>query len=146
MDAVIGVAAIIFLYVIGIYNRMQKLRQAVEETRANVGVVGGVGASAGTEQDLLCRGRCNAAIAAYNTYRAQFPQIVLCWLAGFQPVEFSTAEFSTAEFSTAEFSTAEFPAAEFPAAGRAVAPQPGAEIIQLEIPGPRKIRDPGALP
>ena len=131
MDAVIGVAAIIFLYVIGIYNRMQKLRQAVEETKANVGVVGGTGASAGTEQDLLCRGRCNAAIAAYNTYRAQFPQIVLCRLAGFQPMEFSTAEF---------------PAAEFPPAGRAVAPQPGAEIIQLEIPGPRKVRDPGALP
>jgi hypothetical protein len=136
MDAVIGIAAIIFLYAIGIYNRMQKLRQAVEETRANVGVVGGVGASAGTEQDLLCRGRCNAAIAAYNTYRSQFPQIVLCRLAGFQPLEFSTAEFSTAEI----------PAAEFPPAGRAVAPQPGAEIIQLEIPGPRKVRDPGALP
>lgn len=130
MDAVIGVSAIIFLYVIGIYNRMQKLRQAVEETKANVGVVGGVGASAGTEQDLLCRGRCNAAIAAYNTYRSQFPQIVLCRLAGFQPMEFSTAEF---------------PAAGFPPAGRAVAPQPGAEIIQLDIPGPRKVRDPGAL-
>jgi hypothetical protein len=126
MDAVIGVSAIIFLYVIGIYNRMQKLRQAVEETKANVGVVGGVGASAGTQQDLLCRGRCNAAIAAYNTYRAQFPQIVLCRLAGFQLMEYSTAEF--------------------PAAGRAVAPQPGAEIIQLEIPSPRKVRDPGALP
>jgi hypothetical protein len=131
MDAIIGVAAIIFLYVIGIYNRMQKLRQAVEETKANVGVARGVGASAGTEQDLLCRGRCNAAIAAYNTYRAQFPQIVLSRLAGFQPMEFSAAEF---------------PAAEFPAAGRAVVPQPGAEIIQLYIPGPRKVRDPGALP
>ena len=126
MDAVLGIAAIIFLYAIGIYNRMQKLRQAVEETKANVGVVGGVGASAGTEQDLLCRGRCNAAIASYNTYRAQFPQIVLSRLAGFQPMEFSTAEF--------------------PAAGRAVAPQPGAEIIQLEIPSPRKVRDPGTLP
>jgi hypothetical protein len=121
MDAVIGVAAIIFLYVIGIYNRMQKLRQAVEETKANVGIVGGTGASAGTEQDLLCRGRCNAAIAAYNTYRAQFPQIVMSRLAGFRPMD-------------------------FPAAGRAAAPQPGAEIIQLDIPGPRKVRDPGALP
>jgi hypothetical protein len=131
MDAVIGVAAIIFLYVIGIYNRMQKLRQAVEETKANVGVVGGVGACAGTEQDLLCRGRCNAAIAAYNTYRSQFPQIVLSRLAGFQPMEFAAPEF---------------PAAGSPAAGRPVAPQPGAEIIQLDIPGPRKVRDPGALP
>jgi hypothetical protein len=126
MDAVIGVAAIIFLYVIGIYNRMQKLRQAVEETKANVGVVGGTSTSAGMEQDLLSRGRCNAAIAAYNTYRAQFPQIVMSRLAGFRPVEFSTAEF--------------------PAAGRAVTAQPGAEIIQLDIPGPRKVRDPGALP
>jgi hypothetical protein len=131
MDAVIGIAAIIFLYAIGIYNRMQKLRQAVEETKANVGVVGGVGACAGTEQDLLCRGRCNAAIAAYNTYRAQFPQIMLSRLAGFQPMEFSTAEFS---------------AAEFPAAGRVAAVQSSAEIIQLDIPGPRKVRDPGALP
>jgi hypothetical protein len=126
MDAVIGIAAIIFLYAIGVYNRMQKLWQAVEETKANVGVVGGTVASAGTEQDLQFRGRCNAAIAAYNTYRAQFPQIVLCRLAGFQPMD--------------------FPAAELPAAGRAAAPQPSAEIIQLDIPSPRKVRDPGGLP
>ena len=119
MDAIIGVAAIIFLYVIGIYNRMQKLRQAVEETKANIGIEGGTGASAGTEQDLLRRGRCNAAIAAYNTYRAQFPQIMLSRLAGFQPMEFS-------------------------AAGRAPPRQPSAEIIQLDIAGPRKVRDPGA--
>ena len=126
MDAAIGIAAIIFLYVVGIYNLMQKLRQAVEEAKANVDAEGGTGASAGTGRDLQFRGRCNAAIAAYNTYRAQFPQIVLCRLAGFQPMEFPTAEF--------------------PAAGRAAAPQPGAEIIRLGIPGPRKVRDPGALP
>ena len=36
------------------------------------------------EQDLLLRrGRCNSAIATYNTYRAQIPQVMLSRLVGF---------------------------------------------------------------
>ncbi len=67
------------------------------------------------EQDLLLRrGRCNAAIAAYNTYRAQIPQVVLSRLAGFRPVE-------------------------FPAVSPAAPPPPSAAIVQLDVPGLRAV-------
>jgi len=74
------------------------------------------------EQDLLLRrGRCNAAIATYNTYRAQIPQIMLSRLAGFHPVEFS-------------------------AVSPAVSPPPSAAIVQLDVPGLRAVSDPVVLP
>jgi hypothetical protein len=122
MDAAIVISAIIFMYAVSIYNRMQKHWQSVLEALASADTETGTatGTATGSEQDLR-RGRCYAKIAAYNTYRAQFPQIVLSRLAGFRAVE-------------------------FPAAGRAAPPQPGAEIIQLEIAGPRKLRDPAADP
>ncbi|GEO36683.1 hypothetical protein SAE02_08310 [Skermanella aerolata] len=123
MDAAIVISSIIFMYVVSVYNRMQKHWQSVLEALASADTETrpATGTAAGPEQDLLRRERCYAKIAAYNTYRAQFPQIVLSRLAGFRAVE-------------------------FPAAGRAAPPQPGAEIIQLEIAGPRKLRDPAADP
>ena len=118
MDAAIVISSITLMYVVSVYNRMQKHWQSVLEALASADTETrpATGTAAGAEQDLLRRERCYAKIAAYNTYRAQFPQIVLSRLAGFRAVE-------------------------FPAAGRAAPPQPGAEIIQLEIAGPRKLRD-----
>ena len=109
MDVAIIVSAIIFVYVVSIYNRMQKHWQSVLEALASADAE----IPAGPEGHLLHRGRCNATIAAYNTYRAQFPQIVLSRLAGFEAME-------------------------FPAAGGTAPQRPGAEIIHLEIAGPRR--------
>src|SRR5690349_10591897 len=108
MDVAVILSVAILTYAILIYNRMQKLWQTVREGLANVdmevdmladltrrvadrpGDLPPVAARlAEVEQDLLLRrGRCNAAIAAYNTYRAQIPQVLLSRLAGFRPVEF----------------------------------------------------------
>jgi hypothetical protein len=119
---------------------MQRLWQTVQEGLANVDMEAGVLADltkrvtnrsgdvsplavrlAEVEQDLLLRrGRCNAAIAAYNTYRAQIPQVMLSRLAGFHAVE-------------------------FPAVSPA-APPPSAAIVPLDVPGLRAVSDPVVLP
>jgi hypothetical protein len=138
--AVISVVAIL-TYATLIYNRMQRLWQTVREGLANVDMEVGVLADltkrvtnhsgdlpplaarlAEVEQDLLLRrGRCNAAIAAYNTYRAQIPQVMLSRLAGFHAVE-------------------------FPVVSPAAAPPPSAAIIQLDVPGLRAVSDPVVVP
>jgi len=139
MDILIVLMVLLSGYVILIYNRMQGLWQTVREGLANVDMEAGILADlmgratdrdlsvlsarvAEVEQNLLLRrGRCNAAIAAYNTYRAQIPQIVLSRLAGFHPVE-------------------------FPAASRNSPPPPSAAIVQLDVPGLRAVPDPVVLP
>jgi hypothetical protein len=141
MDVAVILTVAILTYVVMIYNRMQKLWQTVREGLANVDMEVGILADltkrvmdrpgdlsplaarlAEVEQDLLLRrGRCNAAIAAYNTYRAQIPQIMLSRLAGFRPVE-------------------------FPAVSPAAPPPPSAAIVQLDVPGLRAVSDPVILP
>jgi hypothetical protein len=141
MDVSVILALAILTYAILIYNRMQKLWQTVQEGLANVDMEVGILADltkrvndrpgdlpplaarlAEVEQDLLLRrGRCNAAIAAYNTYRAQIPQVMLSRLAGFHAVE-------------------------FPVASPAAAPPPSAAIVQLDVPGLRAVSDPVVLP
>ena len=132
-------------YLIAVYNRLQRLWHAVREEIANVeagaclhaelaGRVAGQGVErpgdlprgagrvAEIDHDLLSRrGRCNAAIAAYNTYRAQLPQVVLSRLTGFRAIE-------------------------FPAFERAAIPSPGAEVARLDVPGLRAVPDPVVLP
>jgi hypothetical protein len=119
-----------------IYNRMQKLLQAVKEGFANVDMEADILADmtrrvnarpgdlspsaarlAEFEQDLLVRrGRRNAAIATYNTYRSQIPQVLLSRLAGFRPVE-------------------------FPAVSPVTPQSPGATIVQLDAPGLRAVSE-----
>ena len=109
MDVAVILAVAILTYVVLVYNRMQRLWQTVREGLANVDMEVDILADltrrvadrpgdlpplaarlAEVEQDLLLRrGRCNAAIATYNTYRAQIPQVMLSRLVGFGPVEFS---------------------------------------------------------
>jgi hypothetical protein len=108
MDVVVILSVAILTYVILVYNRMQRLWQTVREGLANVDMEVDILADltrrvadhpgdlpplaarlAEVEQDLLLRRRrCNAAIATYNTYRSQIPQVILSRLAGFRPVEF----------------------------------------------------------
>jgi hypothetical protein len=141
MDVVVILTLAILAYAVLIYNRMQKLWQAVQEGLANVDMEVGILADltrrvtdrpgdlsplaarlAEVEQDLLLRrGRCNAAIATYNTYRAQIPQVMLSRLAGFRPVE-------------------------FPAVSPAASPPPSAAVVQLDVPGLRAVSDPVVLP
>ena len=140
MDVAVILVVAILTYAVLIYNRMQRLWQTVREGLANVDMEVGVLADltkratmrpgdlpslaarlAEVEQDLLLRrGHCNAAIAAYNTYRAQIPQVMLSRLAGFHSVE--------------------FPAVSAPP------PPPSAAIVQLDVPGLRAISDPVVLP
>ena len=141
MDVAVILTVAILTYVVMIYNRIQKLWQTVREGLANVDMEVGILADltkrvmdrpgdlsplaarlAEVEQDLLLRrGRCNAAIAAYNTYRAQIPQIMLSRLAGFRPVE-------------------------FPAVSLAAPPPHSAAIVQLDVPSLRAVSDPVILP
>jgi hypothetical protein len=146
MDVAIVLAVLIFTYVIAIYNRMQTLWQGVREGLANVEMEAGTladlsrrvtdrpgdlpplaGRLAEVEQNLLLRrGRCNAAIAAYNTYRAQIPQIMLSRLAGFGPVEFPAIDRAPVSLTP-------------------VSPA-GAEIVQLDVPNLRAVTDPVVVP
>jgi hypothetical protein len=141
MDVSVILALAILTYAILIYNRMQKLWQTVQEGLANVDMEVGILADltkrvndrpgdlpplaarlAEVEQDLLLRrGRCNAAISAYNTYRAQIPQVLLSRVAGFRNVE-------------------------FPAVSPVTPQPPGATVVQLDVPGRRAVPDSVVVP
>ena len=141
MDVAIALIVLFAVYLVMTYNRLQRMWHEVREGLANVDVGVGLQAElagrvaerssdlpqvaarlAEIEQDLLMRrGRCNAAIAAYNTYRAQIPQVMLSTLAGFRPIE-------------------------FPASGRAAPASPTAEIVVLDVPGLRAVPDPAVRP
>ncbi len=136
MDVAVILTLAILTYAVLVYNRMQRLWQTVQEGLANVDMEAGVLADltkrvndrpgdlpplaarlAEVERDLLLRrGHCNAAISAYNTYRAQIPQIMLSRLAGFRPVE-------------------------FPAVSPVTPQPPGATIVQLDVPGLRAVSE-----
>jgi hypothetical protein len=147
MDVTLFLLVLFVAYLVMTYNRMQRMWHAVREGLANVDVGTGLRAElagrvaersgdlpqaaallAEIEQDLLMRrGRCNAAIAAYNTYRAQIPQVMLSTLAGFRPIEFPAFDLAAAP-------------------DRAAPPPPTAEIVVLDVPGLRVVPDPAVRP
>jgi hypothetical protein len=147
MDVAIALIVLFAVYLVMTYNRLQRMWHEVREGLANVDVgisfqaelVGRVAERSGdlpqvtarlaeAEQDLLMRrGRCNAAIADYNAYRAQIPQVMLSTLAGFRPIEFPASD----------------PAA---SSGHAPPASPTAEIVVLDVPGLRAVPDPAVRP
>src|SRR3712207_5643010 len=111
MDVAIFLVLLSGMYIAAVYNRLQRLWHAVQEGVANVeaatqervdlierlaGLAGRVAEQqplsarpAALEQDLQGRrDRCNADVRAYNSYRAQVPQIVVSRLAGFGKLDF----------------------------------------------------------
>jgi hypothetical protein len=147
MDVTLVLIVLFAGYLVATYNRLQRMWHAVREGFANVDVGAGLQAElasrmaersgdhpqvaarlAEVEQDLLMRrGRCNAAITAYNAYRAQIPQVMLSTLAGFRPIEFPASDRAAASDRTAP-------------------PPPTAEIVVLDVPGLRAVPDPAIRP
>ena len=111
MDVVILLVAFLAAYAVAVYNRLQRLWHAVQQAVANVEAtaldradlaerLADLSRRAGDHQPLATRlaaveldlqgrrERCNAEVCAYNTYRAQVPQILLSHVAGFGKLEF----------------------------------------------------------